>query len=304
MQIPMNVMVTGGDGMLGTAFSEMSSDFPMFDVRSLGHKALDVTNAEAVNGFADWLGSGWIVHCAAIVSVEGCVSDPNHARNVIVDGTKNIVELARRTRSRILYPQSFLTYDGFCNPIPENETPRPLSLYGHLKYEAEQLITAETENPLILRMAGFFGGEARDKNFVGKIIPVMHSAIQRGETKFEVGTRIWQPTWTKDLALNSLHLMARNAHGSYQMSCRDQASFAEVAEEIVQAMGWQEVLTITAVDPASVASEELGKRPDAAILSGTRLLEEQMNLQRQWRPTLYQYLQHPYFDRYRLETSR
>lgn len=295
------ILVTGGKGMLGSALFEEASRSPKLDVRAPGRDELDATDPDQVARWDSWVQGGWIIHCAARVDVEGCAREPDAARRTIVEGTRNIVDLAVRSNARLLYPQSFLTYDGRTNPIPEDETPRPLSFYGELKYEAEKVIAERLPDALIVRMAGFFGGGAADKNFVGRIIPVMWAALQRGETHFNVGDRVWQPTWTRDLAINSLHLIAKGASGSYQMACVGQASFADLAHEITIALGWKGHFEIVPVDASLVSQSELGRRPDIAVLSCDRLTRENANLQRPWQSTLHAYLDDPFFDQYRLE---
>lgn len=298
------VLVTGGRGMLGTAFVQEADRFPRLSVTAPGRDELDVRNPDDFARFAEAATGGWVIHCAARVDVEGCAREPEAARRTIVDGTANAVDFARSVGARFLYPQSFLVYDGAINPIPENEIPRPLSFYGDLKLEAEKRVIAAMPDATIVRMAGFFGGEAADKNFIGRIIPPMRAAIDRGETHFAVGNRVWQPTWTRDLAFNALQLVAHGVSGSIQMACRGHASFAEIAAEIVVALGWQDRLRIEPVAAAAVSGNELGRRPDQAILSCTRLDNEGLNLQRDWRATLHAYLDHPFFDQYRLEPAR
>lgn len=286
--------------MLGRAFSEMAQYYPQLSVRAPGHDELDVCDVAALADWAEWVAGGWIVHCAAPVDVERCAREPDDARRVIVGGTENVLRLAQRAGARVLYPQSFLVYDGRTNPIAEDEEPRPLNFYGELKYAAQQVLEAGLDDALIIRMAGFFGGEAADKNFVGRILPAMHAAMERGEREFKVGDRVWQPTWTNDLALNSLALLAEGARGRYQMACHGHATFAEVAEVIADSLGWSDKLKIVHVDSSAVAQSELGRRPDVAILSGARLRDEGRDLQRQWQATLRLYLQHSFFDRYRI----
>lgn len=298
------VLVTGGQGMLGSALAQEATRFPRFDVQAPGRDALDVRDAAAVAGWEDRVRGGWIVHCAARVDVEGCAREPEAARRTIVEGTANVAALAQAAGARLLYPQSFLVYDGRTNPIPENETPRPLSFYGELKYEAEQVVLAAVPDATIVRMAGFFGGEAADKNFVGRIIPAMHAAMLRGETRFDVGTRVWQPTWTRDLATNTLLLLTQGGSGHYQMACHGEATFADIAETIVETLGWSARFTIAPVDASAVSGNELGRRPDRAVLSCDRLKAERLDLQRDWRSTLIAYLDHPFFDQYRLESPR
>jgi len=287
--------------MLGTAFTEIAEASPRFVPHTLTHGALDVRDAAAVMKYADLVAGGWIVHCAAMVDVKGCATDPAAARAVIVEGTRNVAALARASGARLLFPQSFLIYGGGDGLIEETAPPVPLSLYGTLKLEAETIVLEMLDNPLVIRMAGFFGGGALDKNFVGRIIPAMHRAMLRGDAVFPVGDRVWQPTWTRDLADNALHLMQLDASGAYQMGSHGEATFHEVAAEIVAALGWTGRLRVEPVSSALVAQEETGpeRRPDRAVLSCERLRREGRDLQRDWRATLHAYLTHPHFDQYR-----
>lgn len=300
------VLITGGRGMLGDAFVREAHAFPRFDVRALGRDALDVRDAAAFAPHADWVRGGWVIHCAATVDVEGCARDPEAAHATIVKGTRNAATFASANGARLFYPQSFLTYDGASNPIPEDEAPRPLSLYGQMKLEAETIVDATCTDALVVVMAGFFGGEAGDKNFVGRILPAMARARAAGETVFKVGDRVWQPTWTADLAANSWLLIASGATGRYQMGAHGQngadggATFHDVAFEAARALGWTD-FSVERVSAAAVASSEVDatRRPDRAVLSGTRLAAETLDMQRDWRATLHAYLTHPFFDRYR-----
>ena len=296
----MRFLITGGKGMLGGDIARAAGAFGHHSVFAPGKDELDVRDAHAVLAACDSAREGWLVHCAAMVNVEGCARQPDDARAIIVDGTRHAIAAARQAGARFFYPQSFLTHDGAKVPIPEDEEQRPLSLYGELKLEAQRLVEdAFGEDALIVTMAGFFGGEERDKNFVGKIIPVMHQKILDGAPSMQIGDRIWQPTWTAELAQNSLHLMLAGSRGHYQMAAKGQASFAELAREIVAALGWQDRFAIEEVSAAAVSGNELGRRPDCAVLSATRLGEERLDLQRDWRSTLHAYLRHPFFDRYR-----
>ena len=293
-------LITGGQGMLGQAFAELLQRYsPQCEVRALGKDALDVSRNDQVTSHADWVKGGWIVHCAALVNVEGCAKDPDLARATIVQGTRNIVQLAGNARARIFYPQSFLIYDGQANPIAEDFPPSPLSLYGNLKAEAESVILNADTASLVVRMAGFFGGEARDKNFVGKLIPNLANLIRKGEASFSVGDRVWQPTWTNDLALNSLGLIARNKSGVYQMACHGEASFFELTLAVVEELGWDRAIKIKKVPLGEVSKHELGGRPVKAVLSCTRLQQEALDIQRPWRDALREYLCSAYFDQFR-----
>lgn len=287
--------------MLGEAFATVAAASPHFVARALSHRELDVRDEAAVMALADGLSGGWIVHCAAKVDVKGCADDPAAARATIVDGTRNIVSLAKASGARLLYPQSFLIYGGGDALIGEATVPAPLSLYGALKLEAGRHVLESVDDPLVICMAGFFGGLGADKNFVGRIIPAMHRAIEAGERVFQVGDRVWQPTWTRDLADNALHLMRLDAAGFYQMGAHGEATFHDVAVAIAEDLGWSGHLRVERVSSLEVAAAETGpeRRPDRAIMACERLRRERRDLQRDWRATLRAYLTHPYFDPYR-----
>lgn len=294
------ILVTGANGMLGKAIlDQVARHAPGWGVLALNHGDWDVTDPSKIEKLAEEARGGWIIHCAGLVNVEECARNPDLARKAIVDGTLNAIRLAELAEAKFLYPQSFLIYDGLENPITENTNPSPLSLYGMLKLEAEQHVKSRLKEHLIVRMAGFFGGEAKDKNFVGKIIPHLANLIKTGQRSFGVGDRIWQPTFTNDLALNSILLIAHAKSGTYQMACLGSASFYDLTSKIVDILGWQNKMRLERLSSRNLAQKELGKRPDRAIMANNRLVEEGLERQRPWEVALGEYLASPYFDRFR-----
>ena len=193
------VLITGAGGMLGTAFVEYLSKFSDVVMIARTHSELDVTDLDQVMTH-DAYGPDFIVHCAADVNAERCEKNPFECRRVQVGGTKNITALAMACGAQVVYPQSFLIFDGSEVPIVETSLPAPMSVYGKCKYEAEVGLRAALPKTLVVRMAGFFGGDEKDKNFVGKFIRHAISLIRSGVRSYDVGDRIWQPTYTLDLA--------------------------------------------------------------------------------------------------------
>lgn len=294
---PKRILVTGGEGMLGSAISEQAvCNYPAWEVQAPGRHALDVLDPRAVMALRQWITGGWIVHCAATANVEECARQPQLAHKNIVGGTRNIIKLAEASGARLLYPQSCFIYDGTTDPIPETETPRPLSLYGKLKFESEKLVAASLKRPLIVRMAGFFGGESRDRKFVGAIVPKMRALVQAKGGVFEVGDRVWQPTWTRDAALNLLALIGAEAHGVYHLASHGSAAFYEVAEEIVSSMGWSKDLVIVRNPALAIDPDDLSRRPARVVLSCEKLKSDGLDMQRPWREALREYLATPFFQ--------
>ena len=182
-------------------------------------------------------------------------------------------------------------------PILETTSPSPISIYGKYKFEAEQIVRGETDGSLVVRMAGFFGGEKKDKNFVGKFVRQIRGLIIEGVKSYEVGDRVWQPTYTNDLAFNSLLLLADNKGGVYNMASHGTASFYELAKAIVYDLRLNNLISIIPVTETEVTGSELAPRPAVGMMENRRLISERLDFQRPWREALTDYLRRPYFQK-------
>jgi dTDP-4-dehydrorhamnose reductase len=296
------VIITGGSGMLGRSFVEALSGISVGRVLSLPHAELDVTERARVLALASER-PDVIIHCAADVNAERCEKEPERCHAVQVGGTANIIELAELSAAKIFYPQSFLVFDGLQLPINEATHPAPMSVYGRYKLEAENLLLSNHPKNLIVRMAGFFGGEEADKNFVGLFTRKISQLLAQRQSLYQVGDRVWQPTWTLDLARNSVALLDEDKSGIYTMAAKGEASFFDVAAACVEELKLTKHMSIEKVSTAQVARNEKARRPDRAVMENLRLSAEGLDQQRPWRIALSEYLARPYFqslfERYR-----
>jgi dTDP-4-dehydrorhamnose reductase len=289
-------LITGAGGMLGTALREVLAETaPGADVFSLPREALDVTDRAAVlaqrNRQVDY-----ILHCGGDVNADRCERDPIQCETVHVGGTRNIIELAQLTGATVYYPQSVFIFDGREAPITESTGPCPTLAYGRSKWIAEQLLREALPESLVVRMAGFFGGAERDKNFVGTFSRHLIDLVALGETKCGVGDRLWQPTYTRDLAQNGLLLLALGKTGVYNMACHGEASFFEVAQVILDKLNLSGRITLHRRPMAEFAAKELAHRPPRVLMENRRLAREGLDGQRPWNIALREYLSIAYFQ--------
>jgi dTDP-4-dehydrorhamnose reductase len=289
------IVITGAGGMLGAAFHEALEAVPECRVLACDKATLDVTNRTAVLALARER-PDVILHCAGDVNADRCERHPERCREVHLGGTANVIALAAETGARVVYPQSVFVFDGRELPVTEDTVPNPLSEYGRSKWAAEQQLMQELPRSLVVRMAGFFGGDARDKNFVGTFTTHLFGQIANGERSCRVGDRIWQPSYTKDLAGNMLLLVALERSGVYHMGAHDEGSFFDVASVVVEALGLTPVMTILPLPPVERAGLELAPRPHRMITANHRLKAEGLDRQRHWREALVEYLSRPFFQ--------
>jgi dTDP-4-dehydrorhamnose reductase len=172
-------LITGGQGNLGSAFAEaIRANIPHSLICNPGKAELDVSD---VNSFASLNGYSpdYVIHCAVKLDADFCESNPEAARKIIVDGAQNVIDYSASEGAQLFYPQSFLIFDGSENPTNESTKPNPLSAYGEMKLDAENLALSLSD-PLIVRMGGFYGSECKDKNFVGKIFEQFKQMLASG----------------------------------------------------------------------------------------------------------------------------
>ncbi|HUF46333.1 MAG TPA: NAD(P)-dependent oxidoreductase [Vicinamibacterales bacterium] len=289
------VLVTGAGGMLGSAVADaLMSLVTECRIIASARGDLDVRDRTAVLAMRS-AAPDFIVHCAAYTSADGCEAARETCREVQVQGTLNVAELAAVCGAQVVYPQSVFIFDGREVPVTETTSPAPLSEYGRAKLDAEQRLLDRRPDSLVVRMAGFFGGDHRDKNFVGYFTRDLFDGLQRGAKTWRVGTRIWQPTYTRDLAENTLLLMALQRSGLYHMGSEGEATFLDVAHACVTDLGLEGRVTLERLPTGDRSRLEVAPRPERLITACLRLSREGLNRQRPWRDALREYLSRPYF---------
>ncbi len=286
------VLITGGNGMLGSAWTHLLSENERYEIRSFAHTELDVRSGARALQEVEWKPE-IVIHTAGIVNADVCEENRDECFETHVAGTENIIELCKQTGAKLIYPQSFLIFDGEELPITEETVPHPLSVYGEAKLVAEEKIQSSLPDALIVRMGGFFGGYEKDKNFVGKFAHHLRQSLLEGKKTVYGTARVWQPSWTKSLAENTLLLIENNSSGVYNMASHGSASFYDVAKEMVAILGYDSVISVEEV-PSDFFPEKC-KRPENGTMENKRLKDEGFDRMSSWQESLAEYVAQPYF---------
>lgn len=171
----MNVLVTGGAGYVGTTLIpqllEKNYNVTVFDNLMFGGDYIlpffrnqnfsfikgDIRDLSELKKATK--GADVIIHLAAIVGYPACRKDPELAKSVNVEGTKNVIR-ATSKEQLILFGSTGSNY-GAVEEICTEETPlNPLSLYGQTKTLAESMLLNE-RTTIAWRFATAFGVSPR-----------------------------------------------------------------------------------------------------------------------------------------------
>jgi dTDP-4-dehydrorhamnose reductase len=239
---PGRVLITGAGGQLGAALAEV---FP--DAVALTREHWDVTRSP------DQVTECYLaLHAAAWTDVDGAESDPDGARRVNVEGTRNVVALG----CPVVYYSTDYVFDGTkSEPYVESDDPNPLSVYGRTKLDGER----EVREGWIVRSSWLFGW--RSRNFV-------RTMLELGSKQDEVAVvddQRGSPTFVAHLAEATRDVLELS-HGTYHVAAAGDCTWAEFAEAIFEEAGLEcRVRRIT--------TAELGRpapRPANSVLRSER----------------------------------
>ena len=136
-------------------------------------------------------------------------------------------------------------------------------------------------------------GRAKDKKFVQKLI----SQIDAGKKQlFIVNDRLGTPTYTQDFAKNARLLFEKKQSGLFNMVCGGMTGRLEVAKELVSLLNLSEQVEVVEVPSSHFELEYFAERPACERLLNRRLDELGLNIMRDWKVALKDYVETYYSD--------
>jgi len=180
--------------------------------------------------------------------VDGAEAQPDEARRVNADGTRNVGSLG----VPVVYYSSDYIFDGSKRePYVESDKPNPLSVYGRTKLEGER----EVREGWIVRSSWLFGWTG--KNFVRTMLELGRERDEVAVVADQVGC----PTYVGHLAEATREVLEL-PQGIWHLAADGQCSWAEFARAIFEEAGLDCAVR-------EITSEELGRpapRPAHSVL--------------------------------------
>lgn len=255
----LNYFTEKGLETLGTYFSYPARNTVFFDT-------LNPDNPE--NVCLDEFSPNVIIHCGALTHVDYCEQHPEESYRLTVTSTANVIELARKFQSKIVFISTDYIFDGLDGPYDETADAHPISIYGQHKWEAEQLITQSGLDYLVLRITNVYGDEERGKNFVSRIVDQAVNG-QKLTLKLPVD-QYATPINAADIA-RAMYLLLNDGHsGIFNIASTDYMNRVQLALRILS------YFPEAQYDLIPLLTKELGQpaaRPLQGGLKSARFLE-------------------------------
>jgi dTDP-4-dehydrorhamnose reductase len=280
------VLITGSAGLLGSAVTRIFRAAG-YDVHAVDHRALDITNAAAVEDLTRRIRPQAIVNCAAFNDVDAAEDDPERALKVNAVAIIGLARAARDSEARLVHYSTDFVFDGLTSrPYVESDPPNPQSVYASSKLLGEYL-AADAPRHYVLRVESLFGaagsGSATTRRgSLGTIV----ERIRRAEAVPVFTDRTVSPSFTEDVAHATRRLIESEAHsGLYHCVNDGAATWLEIAQHAAQLLGVE-----LKAQPLTLESVKMkARRPRFCAMSPARLASLGIAMP-DWRDALRRFL--------------
>ena len=291
------IYIAGCGGMLGEAFYKQFKDSYELkctdkDVNEDWLSYLDFREFEKYKQDVLDFKPDYLFHLGAYTDLEFCEnnSDETYITNTL--SVENAVYIANGLNIPLLYISTAGIYDGGKQLYDDWDIPNPLGVYARSKYMGELFVQRNVKKHLICRAGWMMGaGPNKDKKFIQKIM----KQIKEGKKElFIVNDKDGTPTYTHDFAKNVKLLLEKEFWGLYNMVCGGQTSRLEVAKELIKVIGYENKIKITEVDSYYFKDIYYAERPPSERLINKKLILRNLNIMREWRAALKDYIDNYY----------
>jgi dTDP-4-dehydrorhamnose reductase len=252
-----------GAGTLGRVLIDVCR---MRGLRAVVARRLDVdfANPEAVDALIGRVRPWAVVNAAGYTRVEAAEREPEACREANVLLPQYLARACRAFGVPLLMFSSHLVFDGTeRRPYTEDDEPRPLSVYGIAKRDAERLVLdTMPSGALVVRTGAFFGGWG-NRTCLARLL----SALGAGRAFSAATDTIVTPTYVPDLVHASLDLLVDGERGLWHVTNEGPTTWFEFAQRAAATID----LPASLVTPATAAEVWPGvARPRFSALASAR----------------------------------
>lgn len=291
------IYMAGVGGMLGEAFYTVFKDEYDLkctdkDVNSEWLEFLDFRDFDAYRKDVLDFKPDYLFHIGAYTDLEYCEQNVEDTYMTNTISVENAVHIANELNIPLLYISTAGIYDGAQELYDDWDLPNPLGHYARSKYMGELFVKQNKTEHIVCRAGWMMGsGPKKDKKFIQKLM----KQIKEGKKVLNVvNDKLGTPTYTIDFAKNAKLLIEKRFWGVYNMVCGGETGRLEVAQELVKVLGKEGEVEVKEVDSSYFKDIYFAQRPASERLVNRRLNLRGVNLMRDWKICLREYVEDYY----------
>jgi len=276
----MRVLVTGGNGQLGSALVDLLSTRTADVVLGIDLPDMDITDPGSVREVLARFAPDVVINCAAWTAVDAAEEQESDALKVNGEGPRVLAEACKDVGAWLVQISTDYVFAGDANaPYAEDARPDPKTAYGRTKLAGE--IAVQEVLPAahyLVRTAWLYG--LQGNNFVKTMLEL--ESVR--DNVSVVDDQRGQPTYAGDLAEQILVLLdARPPAGVFHATNVGATTWFEFTRAIFEGVG-ADPLRVLATDSASFVRP--APRPAYSVLGQDKWESVGLTPMREWRAAL------------------
>jgi dTDP-4-dehydrorhamnose reductase len=205
--------ITGTNGLIGSQLLRLAPIHASgWTVRGLTRSDVDLTNRESVRRLFQQQQPRLVIHCAALSKTQACQANPPLARQLNVEVTTRLTELAADIP--FVFFSTDLVFDGRQGNYEETAPLNPLSVYAETKVAAERIVLANPKHTVVRTSLNGGNSPTGDRGFNEE----MRRVWQDGRTLNLFTDEFRCPMAAAVTARAVWELVARNQPGLYHVA--------------------------------------------------------------------------------------
>jgi dTDP-4-dehydrorhamnose reductase len=282
----MRILLIGANGQLG---SDIVRNNPGHELISPSKHDFDITSGEKIRETLREANVDWVVNTAAFHNVMKCEEQPELAFALNCTAVRNLAEACQDLDVQFMTFSTDYVFGGEKRaPYAEEDSPRPLQIYGISKLAGElAALAVAPEHVTIVRTCGLYG-ESGAASKGGNFVDSRVADGRRGGVLEIASEQVVCPTSTYDLskAVHALIGSRARPSGIYHLVNRGECSWFEFTAAIFDHLGIS--MELHPVDRGGRSGPV--RRPTYSVLSNERARLLGIELPT-WQDALKRYLQ-------------
>lgn len=281
----MRILITGAGGLVGSslaaAYEEKAEVFPLL------HRDLDISDEAQVSDAVRENRPDLIINCA-VIGVDDCERDPEHAERVNVLGPRLLARAAERSNASMIHFSSNYVFSGdrsdggFYEPEDRAE---PINVYGRTKRDGERAVQAECARSWIIRTSWVFG---KGKQSFLATLPAKLLARERVSAFTDIFA---STTYVRDLVTRVTEIINLNDYGIYHVNNSGVCSHHEFANAAAELLGLSDADQARLIETKTAAADtHSAPRPRWSPMRCTHSERLRLPPLRPWKEALESYI--------------
>tara|TARA_Y100000766_G_C18900598_1_gene603229 strand:- start:801 stop:1661 length:861 start_codon:yes stop_codon:yes gene_type:complete len=260
----MKILVTGGNGQLGSELRSLSLFHNQFQWIFTDINELDLSDLKNLESNISKIAPSLIINCAAYTSVDKAEYENELANNLNFKAVDIISKWSSNNNRRLIHISSDYVFDGNSDiPLKEDALTSPINFYGYTKLEGERICLKNDINSIIIRTSWVYS------SFGNNFVKIMNNLMLKKDSISVVNDQIGSPTYAADLASAIIAIINHNkwTAGLYHYSNEGEISWFDFANDIKNLGNFKSNLKGITSDEYPTSA----KRPKYSLLDKTKI---------------------------------